>query len=136
MRGRYLVQVGRHKPCEPEFGYVHMSPFGTVYCFASTVAVDAFGRHGATHDLAQRGVGRSGRESVMAIDRFFQNVVGPPNGSARPWVPLCGYSVLTSAECVLNLSIAAPVDKGPVHSWSHYGSTVIIIMCLITTLVR
>ena len=24
-----------------------------------------FGRHGATHDLAQRGVGRSGRESVM-----------------------------------------------------------------------
>ena len=33
--------------------------------FATTVAVDAFGRHGATHDLAQRGVGRSGRESVM-----------------------------------------------------------------------
>ena len=27
---RYPDQVGKHKPCEPEFGYVHMSPFGTV----------------------------------------------------------------------------------------------------------
>ena len=35
--------------------------------------------------------------------------------SARPWVPWCGYSVLTSAECILNLSIAAPADKGPVR---------------------
>ena len=42
------------------------------------MAVDAFGRHGATHDLAQRGVGRSGRESVMAVDRFCRNAVGPP----------------------------------------------------------
>ena len=33
---------------------------------------------GATHDLAQRVVGRSGRESVMAVDRFCRNVVGPP----------------------------------------------------------
>ena len=41
------------------------------------MAVDAFGRHGATHDLAQRGVGWSGRESVMAVDRFCRNAVGP-----------------------------------------------------------
>ena len=32
----------------------------------------------ATHDLAQRGVGRSGWESVLAIDWFRQNAVGPP----------------------------------------------------------
>ena len=38
-----------------------------------------------------------------------------PNGSERPWVPWCGYSVLTSAECILNLSIAAPADKGLVR---------------------
>ena len=38
--------------------------------------------------------------------------------------------------CVLNLLIAAPTDMGPVRSWSHHGSTVIIIICLITTLVR
>ena len=36
---RYLGQVGGHKPCEPEFGYVHMSPFGTVYCFATMVGI-------------------------------------------------------------------------------------------------
>ena len=35
--------------------------------------------------------------------------------------------------CVLSLSIVVRADKGPVRSWSHYGSTVIIIMCLITT---
>ena len=47
-------------------------------CFATTVAVGVFGRHGATHDLAQRGFGRSGWESVMAVGRFCRNVVGPP----------------------------------------------------------
>ena len=31
MGARYPDQVGGHKPCEPEFGYVHMSPFGTVF---------------------------------------------------------------------------------------------------------
>ena len=43
-----------------------------------TVGVGAFGRHGATQDLAQWGVSRSGRESVMAIGRFCRNAVGPP----------------------------------------------------------
>ena len=38
-----------------------------------------------------------------------------PNGSARPWVSWCGYSVLTSTECVLNLSIAVLTDKGLVR---------------------
>ena len=33
---------------------------------------------GATQDLAQRGVGRSGRESVMAMGWFCWNAVGPP----------------------------------------------------------
>ena len=39
MCARYPDQVGGHKPCEPEFGYVHMSLFGTIYCFATTVAI-------------------------------------------------------------------------------------------------
>ena len=51
----------------------------------------------------------------MAVGQFCRNAVGPSNGSARPWVPWCGYSVLTSAECILNLSIAMPTDKGPVR---------------------
>ena len=33
---------------------------------------------GATHDLAQRGVGQSGHESAMAVYRFCRNDVGPP----------------------------------------------------------
>ena len=42
------------------------------------VVVVSGGRHGATHDLAQWGVSRSGRESVMAVGRSFRNAVGPP----------------------------------------------------------
>ena len=74
----YLGRVGRHKPCVPVVVIAGLSPFGTVYCFAMMVAVGAFGRQGATHDLAQRGVGRSDRESVMAIYWFYQNAVAPP----------------------------------------------------------
>ena len=55
-----------------------LSLFGTIYVLATTVAVGAFGRHGATQDIAQRGVGRSGREIVMAVGWFCWNVVGPP----------------------------------------------------------
>ena len=70
MRGRYPDQVGRHKPCVPIVG---------LSFWATTVVVEVSGgRHGATHDLAQRGVSRSGRESVMAVDRFCRNAVGPP----------------------------------------------------------
>ena len=85
-------------------------------CFATTVAIGAFGRHGATQDLAQRGVGRCGRESVMAVDRFCGNAVGPPEWECEAmgsvvWVQCANLYRL----CVLNLSIAAPADKGPVR---------------------
>ena len=78
MRGRYLGWVGRHKPCVPVAEYGSIVPVLDRLCFAMTVAVDAFGRHGATHDLSQRGVCRSGWEGVMAVGRFCRNVVGPP----------------------------------------------------------
>ena len=39
MGERYPDQVGGHKPCELEFGYVHMSPLGNAYCFFTMVAV-------------------------------------------------------------------------------------------------
>ena len=100
------------------------------------MAIDAFGRHGATHDLAQRGVGRSGRESVMAVDRFCRNAVGPPEWECEAMGSVVWVKCATSAECVLNLSIAATADPGLVRSWSNCASTVIIIMCLITTPVR
>ena len=83
-------------------------------CLATTVAVGAFGRHGATHDLAQRGVGRSGREIVMAVDRFCRNVVGPPEWECEAMDSVVWVKRATSVECI-NLSIAAHVDKGPVR---------------------
>ena len=73
MRGRYLGRVGQHKPCVPVVFVRILVPVWDR--FATTVAV---GRHGATQDLAQRRVGRSGRESVMAVDRFCRNAIGPP----------------------------------------------------------
>ena len=50
---RYPGLVSRHNLLCPLL-YGSMSPFGTVY-FATTVAEDAFCRHGATHDLDLRG---------------------------------------------------------------------------------
>ena len=72
----------------------------------------------------------------MAVDRFCRNTVGPPEWECEAMGSVVWVKCATSAECVLNLSIAMPADMGPVHSRSHYGSEVIIIMCLITTLVR
>ena len=81
------------------------------------MVVDAFGRHGATHDLAQWGVGRSGRESVMAVGRFCQNTVGPPEWECEAMGFVVWVQCATSVECVcvLNLSIAAPADMCPVR---------------------
>ena len=75
--------------------------------------------HGATQDLA-RGelVGVAGRVSSQLIGFVGMSLVHP-NGSERPWVPWCGYSVLTSAECVLNLSIATSSVMGTVRTRSH-----------------
>ena len=56
----------------------YLVPVWDRLCFATTVAVDAFGRHGATQDLAEWGVSRSGRERVMAMGGFRRNGVGPP----------------------------------------------------------
>ena len=76
MGARYPDQVGGHKPSVPvvELVFGSVSQSGTGHDGGRCV----FGRHGATHDLAQRGVGRSGRESVMAMGWFCQNAVGPP----------------------------------------------------------
>ena len=57
----------------------HVPVWDGLLFWATTVVVElSGGRHGATHDLAQWGVSRSGRESVMAVGRFYRNAVGPP----------------------------------------------------------
>ena len=54
---RYPNQLDGHKPCVPVVGFCALlCPFGTVSVFhdggrfSTTVAIGAFGRHGATQD--------------------------------------------------------------------------------------
>ena len=100
MHGRYLGRVGRHKPCVPVVEYGSVVPVWDRLCFATTVAVDAFGRHAATHDLAQRGLCRSGREGVMAVGRFCRNAVGPPKWECEAMGPVVWVQCTTSVECI------------------------------------
>ena len=48
----------------------------------------------------KRGVGRSGWESVMAVDWFCQNAVGPPEWEQRAMGSVVWVKCATSAECV------------------------------------
>ena len=64
---------------------------------------DAFGRHGATHDLAQWGVSRSGRESVMAMGEFRWNAVGPPEWECEAMDSVVWVKCATSAECIKSM---------------------------------
>ena len=75
------------------------------------VGVDAFRRHGATHDLSQWGVSRSGRESVMAMGVFCRNAVGPPEWECEAMDSMVWVKCATSVECI-NLSIAASSVTG------------------------
>ena len=85
-----------------------MSPCGTGHDGGRCV----FGRHGATHDLAQWGVSRSGQESVMAVDRFCRNTVGPPERECEAMGSVVWVQCATFVECVFNLSIAASSVMG------------------------
>ena len=68
--------------------------------FATAVVVGVWGRHRATHDLAQWGVSRSGRESVMAVGQFCRNAVGPPEWECEAMDSVVWVKCATSAECV------------------------------------
>ena len=78
----YPDQVGGHKPCVPGFGFELMSPFGTVLPRRWPL-VPLVGT-GPPRTEPLRGVGRSGREGVMAVDRFCRNALVRTYGSARP----------------------------------------------------
>ena len=56
-----------------------------------------------------------------------RNAVGPPEWECEAMGSVLWVQCATSVECILNLSIAAPADMGPVRSWSHCGSTIKII---------
>ena len=77
IRVRYPDQVGRYKSCVP----VVVGPFVLVwnsFVFPRRWPLDVQSSIGDTLHWVQRGVGRSGQESVMAVDWFCRNAVGPP----------------------------------------------------------
>ena len=47
-------------------------------CFDHDGGRGVFGRHGATQDQPVGDLGRSGRESAVAMEGFCRNAVGPP----------------------------------------------------------
>ena len=63
----------------------------------------------------------------MAVDQFCQNTVGPSEWECEAMGSIV-WPQCTNLYRVYNLSIATPADMGLVHSRSHYGSTVIIII--------
>ena len=56
----------------------------------------------------------------MAVDRFFWNAIGPPEWECEAMGSVVWVKCATSAECMLNLSIAASSVMGTVRSRSHY----------------
>ena len=48
------------------------------------------------------------------MGEFCQNAVGPPEWEGEAMDSMVWVKCATSAECI-NLSIAAPADKGPVR---------------------
>ena len=85
---RYPGPVSRHNLVCPLFLWYLVPVWDR---FATTVAKDAFGRHGAIHDLALRG---GWSEWLEECHGKGKGVLGTslvhPNGSARPWVLWCG----------------------------------------------
>ena len=67
-------------------------------------------------------MGRSGRESVTAIDRFCRNTVGPPEWECEAMGSVVWVQCATSAECI-NISIAESMVTDTLVSRSHHGST-------------
>ena len=109
----YPDQVGRHKPCVPVVVAMCTCPcLGRFIVLATTVVVMSGGRHGATHDLAQRGVSQSGRESVMAIERFCRNAVGPPEWECEAMGSVVWVQCTNLCRVYLNLSIVASLVMG------------------------
>ena len=76
-----------------------MSPFGTVY-FATTVAEDAFGRHGATHDLALRGSWSEWPGECHDKGRVPSECSGPPEWECEAMDSVVWVQCATSAECI------------------------------------
>ena len=119
MGTRYPDQVGGHNPVCPLLRLLVPVPVRDV--LATTVVVVSLVDTGPP-GLAQLGVGRSGQESVMAMEWFRRNVVGPPEWEYEAMGSVVWVQCATAAECI-NLSIAESTVTDMLESRSHHGST-------------
>ena len=98
MRERYLGWVGQHKPYVPKL-FARFVPVWDRFCLPRRWSF-AFGRLGLPGLNPKSCVGRSGRESVMAVDRFCRNAVGPPKWECEAMGSMVWVKCATSAESV------------------------------------
>ena len=96
---RYPGPVSRHNLVCPLLLW-YLVPVWDRLCFATTVVVDAFGWHRATQDLAQWGVSRGGRESLVEMGGFRRNAIGPPEWECEAVDFVVWVKSATSAECI------------------------------------
>ena len=74
----------------------------------------AFGRLGHP-GLSPKGSWLEWQGECHGSRTVLSECFGPPEWKCEARDPWCGYSLLTSAECILNLSIVVPADKGLVR---------------------
>ena len=71
--------------------------------FATTVAVDVFGRHGATQDLALRGRWSEWPGRVHDKGRVSSGYFGPPEWEYEARYSIVWVKCATSAECIQSI---------------------------------
>ena len=70
-------------------------------CFDHDDGRGVFGRHGATQDQPVGDLGRSGRESAVAMEGSCRNAIGPPEWECEAMGSVVWVQCATSAECVI-----------------------------------
>ena len=90
---------------------VVMNPVPVRDVLATTVVGVSLVDTGPPRTKPRRDVGRSGRESVMAVDRFCRNAVGPPEWEYEAMGSVVWVQCATSVECI-NLSIVVSSVMG------------------------
>ena len=80
-----------------------MSPFGTVYVLPRRWSLMPLVGTGPPRTEPKRGVGRSGRGSVMAVGQFRRSAVGPPEWDDEAIGSMVWVQCATSAECIKSI---------------------------------
>ena len=101
MHGCYPDRVGRHKLSVPVVVVRRLFiPAWDRFVFPRRWPLVPLVGTGPPRTEPKGCVGRSGRESVMAVDQFCRNAVGPPEWECEAMGSVVWVKCVTSAECV------------------------------------